>query len=67
MAAARPTPAGLWVARRVNAISPTVFTESLADYGAYFPGVPPVDLAQVARAYVRSIEGAQTGHIYELD
>ncbi|WP_344108247.1 hypothetical protein [Nocardiopsis rhodophaea] len=51
----------------MNAISPTVFTESLADYGAYFPGVPPVDLAQVARAYVRSIEGAQTGHIYELD
>ncbi|ASU82119.1 short chain dehydrogenase [Nocardiopsis gilva YIM 90087] len=53
--------------QRVNAISPTVFTESLADYGDFFPGIPPVDLTQVAQAYVRSIEGAQTGQIYELD
>ncbi|CAM03937.1 NAD(P)-dependent dehydrogenase (short-subunit alcohol dehydrogenase family) [Saccharopolyspora erythraea NRRL 2338] len=52
--------------QRINAISPTVFTESLAKYGDFFPGVPPVDLAQVAQAYVRSIEGAHTGRIYEL-
>lgn len=51
---------------RINAVSPTVFTESLADYGAYFPGMPPVDLADVAQAYIRSVEGAQTGQIYAL-
>ncbi|GAB2803628.1 short chain dehydrogenase [Streptomyces daliensis] len=51
---------------RINAVSPTVFTESLADYGDFFPGVPPVDLAQVAQAYVRSVEGGQTGQIYGL-
>ncbi|MBB5957097.1 NAD(P)-dependent dehydrogenase (short-subunit alcohol dehydrogenase family) [Saccharothrix tamanrassetensis] len=50
--------------RRVNAVSPTVFTESLADYGDFFPGMPPVDLAVVARSYVRSVEGAQTGQIF---
>ncbi|MBW4721980.1 short chain dehydrogenase [Saccharothrix obliqua] len=50
--------------RRVNAVSPTVFTESLPDYGDFFPGVPPVDLVAVARAYVRSVEGAQTGQVF---
>jgi NAD(P)-dependent dehydrogenase (short-subunit alcohol dehydrogenase family) len=52
--------------QRINAVSPTVFTESLAKYGVYFPGMPPVDLADVAQAYVRSVEGAQTGQIYPL-
>lgn len=51
--------------QRVNAVSPTVVTESLADYGDFFPGVKPVDLAQVAAAYVRSVEGGQTGQVYE--
>ncbi|QOV41582.1 short chain dehydrogenase [Streptomyces ferrugineus] len=52
--------------QRINAVSPTVFTESLAKYGDFFPGMPPVDLADVARAYVRSVEGAQTGQVYAL-
>ncbi|MEU8826888.1 short chain dehydrogenase [Streptomyces sp. NPDC048636] len=52
--------------QRINAVSPTVFTESLADYGDFFPGMEPVDLARVAQAYVRSVEGAQTGQIYSL-
>ena len=53
--------------QRVNAISPTVFTEALDAYGDYFPGFPAVDLADVAQAYVRSIEGVQTGQIFALD
>jgi NAD(P)-dependent dehydrogenase (short-subunit alcohol dehydrogenase family) len=52
--------------QRVNAVSPTVFTESLDDYGAFFPGMEPVDLAKVTQAYVRSVEGAQTGQVYCL-
>ena len=52
--------------QRVNAVSPTVFTESLDHYGDVFPGYPPVDLAEVARAYVRSVEGAETGRIFRL-
>jgi NAD(P)-dependent dehydrogenase (short-subunit alcohol dehydrogenase family) len=50
--------------QRINAVSPTVFTEALDVYGAFFPGMKPVPLADVARAYVRSIEGRQTGQIY---
>ncbi|MER5223256.1 short chain dehydrogenase [Streptomyces flaveus] len=52
--------------QRINAVSPTVFTESLAKYGDYFPGMASVDLADVAQAYVRSVEGAQTGQVYAL-
>ena len=52
--------------QRVNAVSPTVFTESLTTYAAFFPGMPSVGLSQVTQAYVRSIEGAQTGQIYTL-
>lgn len=52
--------------QRINAVSPSVVTESLADYGDFFPGFPSVDLKHVALAYIRSIDGAQTGQIYEL-
>lgn len=52
--------------QRINAVSPNVFTESLPDFGATFPGQGSVALADVARAYVRSVEGAQTGRVYEL-
>ncbi|MFL1377852.1 short chain dehydrogenase [Nocardiopsis protaetiae] len=52
--------------RRINAISPSVFTESLDDYGDFFPGYTPVDLSAVAEAYVKSIEGAATGRVHEL-
>ncbi|KWT60057.1 short-chain dehydrogenase [Streptomyces albus subsp. albus] len=52
--------------QRINAVSPTVVTESLPDYGAFFPGIASVGLDQVAAAYVRSVEGGQTGQVYEL-
>ncbi|WP_433796376.1 short chain dehydrogenase [Actinoplanes sp. CA-252034] len=52
--------------QRINAVSPTVFTESLASYGNLFPGMGSVDVADVAEAYVRSVEGAQTGQVYTL-
>jgi NAD(P)-dependent dehydrogenase (short-subunit alcohol dehydrogenase family) len=52
--------------QRVNAVSPTVLTESLDKYGDFFPGFPPVPVADVARAYVRSVEGAETGRVFRL-
>ncbi|MGW4684749.1 short chain dehydrogenase [Streptomyces sp. NPDC004244] len=52
--------------QRVNAVSPTVVTESLDVYADYFPGFAPVDLAEVSQAYVRCIEGVETGRILEL-
>jgi NAD(P)-dependent dehydrogenase (short-subunit alcohol dehydrogenase family) len=52
--------------QRINAVSPTVFTESLDVYGSFFPGFLPVPVRDVAATFVRSIEGPQTGQIYEL-
>jgi NADP-dependent 3-hydroxy acid dehydrogenase YdfG len=61
-AAAVELPRGL----RINAVSPTVLREAPAYYDS-FPGFIPVSAATVAEAYVRSIEGAQTGRIYIVD
>lgn len=36
-------------------------------YHASFPGFVPVPAATVAEAYVRSVEGVETGRIYILD
>ncbi|OAV62700.1 short chain dehydrogenase [Enteractinococcus helveticum] len=46
---------------RINAVSPSVFTESLDTFGDFFPGFIPVDLADVARGFQKSVEGAATG------
>lgn len=61
-AAAIELPRGL----RINAISPTVLTESMDSYGPYFPGFEPVPGARVALAYRRSVEGVQTGQVYRI-
>jgi len=52
--------------QRINAVSPTVFTEALDEYGSFFPGFLPVPVSDAAATFVRSIEGAQTGQVYEL-
>ncbi len=49
---------------RINAVSPTVLEESMDAFGAYFRGFEPVPARRVALAYVKSIEGAQTGEVY---
>jgi NAD(P)-dependent dehydrogenase (short-subunit alcohol dehydrogenase family) len=53
--------------QRINAVSPTVFTESVEHYGDLFAGIEPVPVHRAALAYVRSIEGHQTGQVYVLD
>ncbi|RLU85797.1 short chain dehydrogenase [Streptomyces griseocarneus] len=52
--------------QRINAVSPTIVAESVAAYGAFFPGMEPVPAARVAQAYVRSVEGRQTGQVYRV-
>ncbi|MFG2002594.1 short chain dehydrogenase [Spirillospora sp. NPDC048911] len=53
--------------QRINVVSPTVFTESMPAYGEIFVGFQPVPVAAAARAYVRSIEGRQTGRVYVVE
>jgi len=61
-AAAIELPRGL----RINAVSPTVFEESMGSYGPFFRGYDPVPVARAARAFSRSIEGRQTGQVYRV-
>ena len=51
---------------RVNAVSPTVFEESMGGYAPFFRGFDPVPVARAARAFARSIEGRQTGQVYKV-
>ncbi|NGP59727.1 short chain dehydrogenase [Paenibacillus thiaminolyticus] len=61
-AAAIEMPRGI----RINSVSPNVLQESVDVYGAFFPGFDPVPVRQVALAYRKSVEGAQTGQSYEV-
>ena len=63
MAAAVEMPRGI----RINVVSPTVFEESMAEYGPFFRGFDPVPAARAARAFSRSVEGLETGKTYRVD
>ena len=62
VAAAIELPRGI----RINTISPTLLTESVAAYGALFPGFETVSAERAALAYQRSVEGPQTGRVYRV-
>ncbi|MFH8462446.1 short chain dehydrogenase [Streptomyces sp. NPDC017991] len=51
---------------RVNAVSPSVITETLDKYATFFPGYESVSLERVVQAYIRSIEGSESGRIFEI-
>ena len=61
-AAAIELPRGL----RINAVSPNVLQESMAEHGAWFRGFDAVPAARVALAYSRSVEGRQSGQVYKV-
>ena len=61
-AAAIELPRGI----RINAVSPNVFIESWPEYGPYFNGFEPVPVARAALAFVRSIDGGQSGQVYKV-
>ncbi len=62
MAAAIEMPHGI----RINAIAPTVITESMGLYAPYFRGFVPVPVSKAALAYSKSVEGLQTGQVYQV-
>jgi NAD(P)-dependent dehydrogenase (short-subunit alcohol dehydrogenase family) len=62
MAAAVELPRGI----RINSVSPTVLVEA-PSYHPSFPGFTKVSAAAVGQAYVKAVEGFQTGQVYALD
>lgn len=61
IAAATELPRG----QRINAVSPTVLAEATG-YHAFFPGHPRVPGRDVAQAFVRSVDGVETGQVFRL-
>lgn len=61
-AAAIELPRGL----RINAVAPTLLTESVPSYGPFFPGFETVPAQRAGLAYQRSVEGGQTGRVYRV-
>lgn len=51
---------------RINLVDPTLLTESLPRYGAYFHGFETADARRVALAYARSVDGAGNGQTYRV-
>jgi NAD(P)-dependent dehydrogenase (short-subunit alcohol dehydrogenase family) len=51
---------------RINAVSPSVLAEATG-YHEFFPGFAQIPAETVGRAYVKSVEGIQTGQILALD
>jgi NAD(P)-dependent dehydrogenase (short-subunit alcohol dehydrogenase family) len=62
MAAAVELPRGI----RINTVSPTVLVEATSHHPA-FPGFTQVSATAVGQAYVKAVEGFQTGRVYALD
>lgn len=51
---------------RINNVSPNVVDASVDKYGDFFKGFTPVSVDAVANAFVKSVEGAQTGQTYKV-
>ncbi|MCO4252084.1 short chain dehydrogenase [Pseudarthrobacter raffinosi] len=61
MAAAAELPRGI----RINAVSPSVLEEA-TDYHSYFPGFVRISSEDAGQAYVKSVDGIQTGRVIPL-
>lgn len=51
---------------RINSVSPNIVQESWDRLGNFFAGFNPAPAERVARAYVKSVEGAQSGQNYNV-
>ena len=49
--------------QRINIVSPTVLSESLASYQDYFPGFSAINADTLAKVYLRSVMGRENGRV----
>jgi len=61
-AAAFEMPRGI----RINVVSPGLLEESVDIYGDFFPGAETVTSSRVAKAFVRSILGIESGRVFSV-
>lgn len=51
---------------RINNVSPNVIEEALEDYGDFFKGFNAVPASKAAKAYLKSVEGIQSGQTFRI-
>lgn len=51
---------------RINAVSPTIISEAMREYGNFFLGFESIPASRAALAYSKSLEGLQSGRIYQV-
>ncbi|SAK87623.1 Short-chain dehydrogenase/reductase SDR [Caballeronia hypogeia] len=51
---------------RINLVSPTILEESVPVFGDYFVGFEPVSSQRVGLAYLRCVEGPDTGRVFRV-
>ncbi len=51
---------------RINVVSSGLVEDSVEKYKDYFPGHNPIPMFKVVNAYVKSVEGHDTGQIYRM-
>lgn len=51
---------------RINAVSPSI-VENSPEMFSLFPGYKPVTMQSVSNAYIRSVKGALTGHVFKVN
>lgn len=51
---------------RINVVSSGLVEDAVDKYEAYFPGHNPIPMQRVVNAYVRSVEGKNTGEIIRV-
>jgi hypothetical protein len=52
---------------RINVASPGLFDVSAPRYGSLLPGHQPVSSNRVGLAYAKSVEGAATGQVINVE
>jgi NAD(P)-dependent dehydrogenase (short-subunit alcohol dehydrogenase family) len=62
----RAASTGLPRGQRINSVSATAFVETWEGYAEFFPGFTPVPVAEVGRAFAKSVLGVQTGQVYRV-
>lgn len=51
---------------RINVVSPKLLEESRDAYDAHFPGFPTTPAEEVAKAYIQSLEGIESGKVFKV-
>jgi NAD(P)-dependent dehydrogenase (short-subunit alcohol dehydrogenase family) len=62
----RAASTGLPRGQRINSVSANAFVETWDGYAEFFPGFTPVPVAEVGRAFAKSVLGVQTGQVYRV-